>query len=102
MFLESPREFAKGQVLHIAAEAVAPGGTLIATSHASSAPWMWDPSGNIRLNAKEVLESMRLDRADWEFHVVQDIPRLARGPDGTEATVLDAVLVLQRRRPSDI
>ena len=95
-YLHSPHaDFPRTTILRRAAEAVAPGGTLLVLGHGRLAPWSWDPS--LRMStAAEVLESLDLDDT-WEVRRCESAERVATGPDGQEATITDEVVQVRRR-----
>ncbi|MCD2197759.1 NAD(P)/FAD-dependent oxidoreductase [Actinomycetospora endophytica] len=95
-YLHSPNaDFPRTAILRRAAEAVAPGGTLLVVGHGRLAPWSWDPSLRMA-TAPEVLASLALDDAAWEVVRCESPERTATGPDGQEATITDEVLRLRR------
>lgn len=108
MFLQSPVDFPREEVLRRAADALRPGGLLLVVSHA--APPLWAPpdafaahggdhdhSGKGHfLPAAQVLASLELDRKEWTVEVCQDRPRPATGPDGEKAELLDSVVRVRR------
>jgi thioredoxin reductase/SAM-dependent methyltransferase len=97
-YLHSPSpDFPRTAILRRAAEAVAPGGTLLVVGHGRLAPWSWDPS--LRMpTAEEVLASLALDDT-WEVVRCASPERTATGPDGQEATITDEILQVRLRRP---
>ncbi|HEY2195193.1 MAG TPA: bifunctional NAD(P)/FAD-dependent oxidoreductase/class I SAM-dependent methyltransferase [Actinomycetospora sp.] len=96
-YLHSPSpDFPRTTILRRAAEAVAPGGTLLVVGHGRLAPWSWDPS--LRMpTADEVLASLALDDAVWEVVRSASPERTATGPDGQEATITDEILEVRKR-----
>ncbi|GAA4824606.1 NAD(P)/FAD-dependent oxidoreductase [Actinomycetospora corticicola] len=96
-FLHSPNaDFPRTTILRRAAEAVAPGGTLLVVGHGRLAPWSWDPS--LRMStAAEVLEGLALDDT-WEVRRCESAERVATGPGGQEATITDEIVEVRRRR----
>ncbi|NMO89586.1 FAD-dependent oxidoreductase [Actinomycetospora sp. TBRC 11914] len=97
-YLHSPApDFPRAAILRRAAEAVAPGGTLLVVGHGRLAPWSWDPS--LRMpTAPEVLASLELDDAAWDVVRCDSLERAATGPDGQEATITDEILQVRLRR----
>jgi thioredoxin reductase/SAM-dependent methyltransferase len=95
-YLHSPHaDFPRTTILRHAAEAVAPGGTLLVLGHGRLAPWSWDPS--LRMStAAEVLDALALDDT-WEVRRCESAERVATGPDGQEATITDEVVQVRRR-----
>lgn len=96
-FLHSPVPFTRADVLSRAAREVAIGGTLLVVGHGSRPPWANAPADTPFWSAQETWDALALPGA-WEAVAVEDVEREATGPDGQEATVLDAVLVLRRTR----
>jgi thioredoxin reductase/SAM-dependent methyltransferase len=96
-YLHSPdADFPRAAILRRAAEAVAPGGTLLVVGHGRLAPWSWDPTLRMA-TAPEVLAALDLDDAAWEVVRCESAERTATGPDGQEATITDEIV--QVRRP---
>jgi thioredoxin reductase/SAM-dependent methyltransferase len=96
-YLHSPNaDFPRTAILRRAAEAVAPGGTLLVVGHGALAPWSWDPSLRMA-TAPEVLESLALDDS-WEIVRCDSPERTATGPDGQEATITDEIVQVRLRR----
>jgi SAM-dependent methyltransferase len=75
--------------------AVAPGGTLLIVGHNPSELHQ-APAPGMHFTAEQVAAS--LDPARWEILVAEDRTRSARGHDGHEITVGDAVIRARRRR----
>lgn len=95
-FLHSPQEWPRGAVLARGAAAVAPGGHLLIVEHASRAPWSWSPEDARFPTAEDTLASMQLDPEAWLHRCLCPISRMASGPEGQSATVMDNILFLQR------
>lgn len=98
-FLHSPVEFPREQVLLRAAGTVAPGGLLLVVGHAAFPPWSSVPADERPdlPSAEEVRRQLDLPEDEWTTLVCEARPRAATGPDGQEASIDDAVLLLQRR-----
>jgi thioredoxin reductase/SAM-dependent methyltransferase len=95
-YLHSPSpDFPRSAILRRAAEAVAPGGTLLVVGHGRLAPWSWDPALRMA-TADEVLASLALDDS-WEVVRCASPERTATGPDGQEATITDEILQVRKR-----
>jgi SAM-dependent methyltransferase len=96
-YLHSPSaDFPRTAILRRAAEAVAPGGTLLVVGHGRMAPWSWDPTLRMA-TAPEVLASLALDDTAWEVVRCASPERAATGPDGQEATITDEIVQVRRR-----
>ncbi len=96
-YLHSPNaDFPRTAILRRAAEAVAPGGTLLVVGHGRLAPWSWDPSLRMA-TADEVLASLDLSDGAWEVVRCASPERTATGPDGQEATITDEIVEVRKR-----
>lgn len=96
-FLQSPVAFPRHAVLARAARAVEGGGLFLSVSHGSHAPWSWgDPSRPLP-SAEEELAALGLAPSDWERVFVGVSERVATGPGGQTAPVLDTLVAVQRR-----
>jgi SAM-dependent methyltransferase len=96
-YLHSPSaDFPRTAILRRAAEAVAPGGTLLVVGHGRLAPWSWDPTLRMA-TATEVLASLALDYTAWEVVRCESAERTATGPDGQAATITDEIAQMRRR-----
>ena len=96
-YLHSPSaDFPRTAILRRAAEAVAPGGTLLVVGHGRLAPWSWDPSLRMA-TAPEVLAALALDDAAWDVVRCESPERTATGPDGQEATITDEIVQVRKR-----
>ena len=96
-FLHSPVDDPRDAALRAAAEAVAPGGTLLVVSH-EAVPWH---EHMVFPTPAEVLESLddrpgRVDRSSSST----SRPRRATAPDGVEVDVSDSVVRLRRSSPA--
>ena len=96
LFLHSPVEFPRTQVLRAAARAVAPGGLLLIVEHASAAPWSWSDPDTAFPTPEESLAALDLDPSRWHDEFVGAPKREATGPNGQRATVTDNVIALRR------
>jgi SAM-dependent methyltransferase len=92
-FLHSPVDDPRDSALRAAAEAVAPGGTLLVVSH-EAVPWHPDVEFP---TAQQVLDSLQIDPEAWTVERLASRPRRAKHPDGTEVDVSDSVVRLRRR-----
>lgn len=95
-FLHSTVELDRPAVLRRAAEAVAPGGSLLIVDHAAAPPWAVRMQHHDFPTAEQVIEGLRLDPAGWERVRVESVDRLTRGPDGAEATLTDNLIWLRK------
>lgn len=98
-FLHSPVELPRDAVLRRAASAVAPGGRLLVVGHGAAPPGSklghQGHQGPPLPTADEVLASLRLD-ADWIIETSALVERAAIWRDGSEVTLVDAVLRVRR------
>lgn len=99
LFLHSPVEFPRTQVLRAAARAVAPGGLLLIVEHASVAPWSWDDPDKAFPTSEEVLAAVNLAPSRWHSEFVGAPERLATGPNGQRASVTDNIIAARRLAP---
>ena len=99
LYLESPVEFPRYEVLNRAARAVSSKGLLLVALHGSRAPWSWADPDTVYPKPEAVLEKLSLDPEYWSLVFVSSPEREARGPNGQKAMVLDTVIALQRIRP---
>lgn len=97
-FLYSPTsDFTRTAVLKRAAGAVAAGGHLLIVDHGSRAPWSWSPADTKHPTAQETLASLELRPEQWNPVRVEPVERMATGPSGETATVLDNLIFIERR-----
>lgn len=96
-YLHTPFTLDRDAVLRTAAHALRPDGLLLVVDHGSVAPWSWnqDP-GTRHPSAAEIAAGLGLDPGGWTVERADEPTRLASGPDGRTATVVDTVLVLRR------
>lgn len=97
MFLHSPGKFDRAAALQRAASVVAPGGLLLIAAHGSRVPWSWADPDTVYPTADEELADLSLTRSDWHDVFVGPIERIANGPSGQTATVIDTVIALRRQ-----
>ncbi|SMH48562.1 Methyltransferase domain-containing protein [Rathayibacter oskolensis] len=98
-FLHSMVELPRIGILRRASELVAVGGHLAIVSHAAPPPWSGH-AGHLEHELPapgEELTELALDPAEWSELVVETRERIAAGPDGHEAPLLDGAILLQRR-----
>jgi SAM-dependent methyltransferase len=96
-FLHSKLPMDRTRLLRNAADAVAPGGTLLIVDHATPPPRMKLDHHHEFPSADEVLASLNLDDAQWDRVRVEAVDRDATGPDGQPFVWTDNVMVLRRR-----
>jgi 2-polyprenyl-3-methyl-5-hydroxy-6-metoxy-1,4-benzoquinol methylase len=102
-FLQSPLPLERAAILRRAAEAVAPGGSLLLVSHAAAPPWasgLQHGHHEFPQPATEVA-ALELDGSAWIVQVADVRPRPAIGPDGTAAELRDTVVLVQRAAPAE-
>lgn len=95
-FLHSPVDIDRTTILRAAAEALAPGGTLLIVDHAEAPPWASKLHHHEFPSAEDVLAGLALDPARWTTIRADRISREAVGPDGAQATLWDNVIVIRR------
>ncbi|MGC5628843.1 class I SAM-dependent methyltransferase [Georgenia sp. Z1344] len=96
-FLHSSVELPRTQILRRVADAVAPGGHLLAVTHAAPPPWA-GPEGHLHDMPSPAEELAELDLGDeWEVVLAETRTRAATSPDGEPAELEDGVLLLRRR-----
>jgi SAM-dependent methyltransferase len=98
-FLHSPVDFPRTAVLRRAADAVASGGHFLLVGHAQPPPWAAEHHEHAMSmrGPDDELAEMALDVRDWETLILEVRERPATGPDGDQATLQDAVVLLRRR-----
>ncbi len=96
MFLHTPLDFPRAQVLQRAAKALRPGGLLLIVGHGSVAPWQWKVHSKPLLSAKESYTELDLPASDWVKLFVGNVDREATGPEGQRASVSDTIIALER------
>ena len=100
-------DFPRLAILRQGLARVAPGGRLLAVSHAAAPPWTprtrgadgargADDRPPLRTPDEE-LALLALDGAEWEIERAEILTRDATGPDGTAAQLQDGILLLRRR-----
>lgn len=98
-YLHSPYDLLRTQTLRAAAHALRAGGWLVVVDHGSTMPGAPpQAAGPPHPTPTEVAEELALDSEEWQVLRVDRSTRVAEGPDGQVATVLDHVLVIERRR----
>ncbi|MFF0579699.1 class I SAM-dependent methyltransferase [Streptosporangium saharense] len=96
-YFHTPFPLARVRVLRAAVRALRPGGLLLLVDHGSTAPWSWnqDPGAH-HPTPREVAADLDLDPEGWSVLRADTPSRLATGPEGETATVVDNVLLVQR------
>lgn len=94
-FLQSPIDFPRIEVLGRAAEAVVGGGHLLVVSHAEPPPWAEGHHHQPHLPDQELVD-LGLPVGAWRVVTSEVAGRVAVGPDGQPAELLDSVLLLRR------
>lgn len=92
-FLQSPVALDQDGVLRRAADAVAPGGTLLIVMHAGWPTWMTPeehPFGAVFPTLDGVLHALRLGE-EWTVHTCEPVERTLTSPDGRSGTRADNV-----------
>ncbi|MCA1189566.1 methyltransferase domain-containing protein [Saccharopolyspora sp. 6T] len=98
-FLHSWGELPRERVLRRAAEAVAPGGTLLVEGHCGWPEWEGNPHPEVHFpTPQEVVDSLRLADGRWEVQVCAEHERVQAAPDGTEITRIDSTVKVRRLR----
>ncbi|MBT1094632.1 bifunctional 2-polyprenyl-6-hydroxyphenol methylase/3-demethylubiquinol 3-O-methyltransferase UbiG [Streptomyces sp. Tu102] len=84
-FLQSPVEFDQRSVLRQAAQAVAPGGTLLIVMHAGWPSWQSEPPFEARFPTLDgVLDELALPETDWTVQTVETVRSVSVSPEGVE------------------
>lgn len=101
-FLASPVNLPRAAILQRAAQAVAPGGTLLIVSHAGAPPWARNTHRHAHSRQDfpspgQELETLDLDDAVWNIVIAEVRSRQATGPDGEHGVLEDTVVIARRR-----
>ncbi|WP_062995303.1 class I SAM-dependent methyltransferase [Nocardia mikamii] len=97
-FLQSPVALDQDGVLRRAADAVAPGGTLLIVMHAGWPTWMTPdeyPFDAVFPTLDGVVHTLRLD-GEWTVRTCEPVERALTSPDGRSGTRVDNVWRLSR------
>jgi thioredoxin reductase len=97
-FLQSPVHLPREQILRAATELVAPHGRLLIVGHAAAPAWA--PPEHMRAvvfpTPEGDLAALHLDPTRWQTLVCEVRERAATAPDGSQAVLLDSVVLVQR------
>ncbi|MEU9603214.1 class I SAM-dependent methyltransferase [Streptomyces sp. NPDC048057] len=96
-YLQTPYDFDRAGTLRAAARSLNPGGRLLVVDHGSTAPWSWNQDPDLHYpTPQEVIAGIGLDPATWTVERADAPRRVATGPDGQTAEVVDHVIVIRR------
>ncbi|SFB49938.1 Methyltransferase domain-containing protein [Amycolatopsis marina] len=96
-YFHTPFALDRADVLRTAAKSVKPDGRLAVVDHGSTAPWSWNQDPGLRYpTPREVATELALDPEEWSIERADTPRRVATGPAGRTATVVDHVLVIRR------
>jgi SAM-dependent methyltransferase len=96
-YLHTPFDLPRERVLRTAAHALSPGGRLVVVDHGSIAPWSWNQDPDARFpSPMEIAAGLDLDHERWSVERADAPRRMATGPGGRTAEVVDHVLLVRR------
>ncbi|WP_404288064.1 class I SAM-dependent methyltransferase [Glutamicibacter arilaitensis] len=98
-FFQAPFEIPRAEIMQKAASLVAPGGHLLAVSHAAAPSWVAsEQMAQHRFPTPDSeLESLDLDSSGWTILRAEIVEREVSDPDGNPATLEDTIVFVQRR-----
>ncbi|MBA2312210.1 MAG: class I SAM-dependent methyltransferase [Actinobacteria bacterium] len=97
-FLQSPIDFPRDEILSRAAEAVAPGGTLLVVGHAAPPSWAGHPHvEGMFVDATETATAIGLHDDGWVLNAREVRERPAVGADGELGKMSDSVIKARRK-----
>lgn len=96
-YLHTSFELPRTRLLRTAAQALSPGGRLLVVDHGSIAPWSWNQDPDTHFPSPlEIAAALDLDPGRWTVERADAPHRLATGPGGRTAEVVDHVLLIRR------
>ncbi|MDO0917740.1 class I SAM-dependent methyltransferase [Streptomyces sp. DT2A-34] len=96
-YLQSPIALDQQRVLRQAAEAVAPGGTLLIVMHAGWPSWQSEPPFEAEFpTLQSVLDELALPKGDWIVETLDTVRRASPSPDGVQGFRDDHVWRIRR------
>jgi SAM-dependent methyltransferase len=96
-YLHTSFDLPRAHVLRTAAQALSPGGRLLVVDHGSIAPWSWNQDQDTHFpTPSEIAASLGLDPRRWTVERADAPRRVATGPGGRTAEVVDHVLLIRR------
>ncbi|MER7786591.1 class I SAM-dependent methyltransferase [Streptomyces sp. NPDC097640] len=96
-YLHTPLDLDRAAVLRSAAHALRPGGRLLVVDHGSTSPWSWNQDPDLRYpSPQEVAAGIGLTPETWTVERAETPRRIATGPGGRTAEVIDHILLIRR------
>jgi SAM-dependent methyltransferase len=95
-FLHSPVDMPRAEILRRAAEAVAPGGTMLVIAHAGSPSWVTHDVDLHFPTNDDVLADLHLPTGEWRIDRNAVVARGVDDPDGNPSTIDDSILRMTR------
>lgn len=96
-FFQSPVALPRERILRAAAARVAKGGRLVLLAHAAAPSWAAAAHADGDFPTPEAeLRALALPENEWRIHTAEVREREITAPDGTPATLLDTVVVVER------